>query len=399
MDGSTVWQVRYRLGGRGTAEHSETFFDAKAAARFAKLVDDVGAARALEVKDAWDEVQGETPYTVASWALEHVENLTGVTDAYRARCKRVIERDFAPFADLPLRGLGNERVKAWVKAMEKAGVSGKTIHNKHGLLSSIMKHALAAGQVDANPCEGVRLPETITRSMTFLSPDEFTRFIGYFTPQWVPFVSFLFGTGARFSEATALTGGDVDLAGASVRIDKAWKGATVGAPKSRRSRRTLALAPETVEILRPLVENRPASALVFTTARGTRVTSSTFHDNAWDPAVRLANGEPAQSPTNPRKRARTGPQRASRRRNGTGRRIEPATSPLGKRPRVHDARHSCASWLLAAGAPLNVVQAHMGHESITTTTAIYGHLLPSAKIAVASALSAALSAAHPQIEA
>ena len=30
--------------------------------------------------------------------------------------------------------------------------------------------------------------------------------------------------------------------------------------------------------------------------------------------------------------------------------------------------------MLQAGVPLPVVQDHMGHESITTTVAVYGHL-------------------------
>jgi integrase len=37
------------------------------------------------------------------------------------------------------------------------------------------------------------------------------------------------------------------------------------------------------------------------------------------------------------------------------------------RPRIHDLRHTCASWLVLAGVPLPVVQQHLGHESINTT--------------------------------
>jgi integrase len=44
------------------------------------------------------------------------------------------------------------------------------------------------------------------------------------------------------------------------------------------------------------------------------------------------------------------------------------------RPRIHDLRHTCASWLIQAGRPLPAVQAHLGHESITTTVGVYRHL-------------------------
>jgi len=229
--------------------------------------------------------------------------------------------------------------------------------------------------------------------MTFLTPDEYAVFLGYFTPKWQPMVALMFGTGARFSELTALTVADVDLERATVSITKAWKanGTVIGAPKSKRSVRTLSIAPETVAVLRPLVEGRRPSDLLLTNTRGDAVRLQTFHDNVWQPAVRLANGEPGQRPGATAKRV-------ARRVDAGGNVIAPAARPLGKRPRPHDARHSCASWLLASGAPLNVVQHHLGHESITTTSDRYGHLLPSARTAVASALSLALSPAHPMIE-
>jgi integrase len=46
----------------------------------------------------------------------------------------------------------------------------------------------------------------------------------------------------------------------------------------------------------------------------------------------------------------------------------------GRRPRIHDLRHTCASWLIQAGIPLPVIQQHLGHESIEITVGTYGHL-------------------------
>ena len=43
-------------------------------------------------------------------------------------------------------------------------------------------------------------------------------------------------------------------------------------------------------------------------------------------------------------------------------------------PRVHDLRHTFASWHIQAGTPLPVIQRQLGHESITTTVDTYGHL-------------------------
>jgi len=383
--GEARFKVRFWLDDRQT---SKTFTAERGAREFSQLLDTVGPANAVAILAERHDAPTGVP-TLAAFAARHVDELTGVGDDYRRRCRRVITNDLAELGARPVTAITVGAVKAWVNALEASGLSGKTIRNKHGFLSSVMRHAVADGLVPSNPCEGTRLPSTIAEPMTFLSPDEYARFIGYFTPRWQPFVAALFGTGARFSELTALTVADVDLAQGAVRITKAWKdnGRHVGPPKSRRSVRTLSLAPETIEALRPLVEGQPGSALVFTNQVGRPVRLQTFHDNVWRPAVRLANGETAREG-----------KRVGRRRDADGREILPATVPLGKRPRVHDARHSCASWLLAAGAPLNVVQDHMGHESIVTTTKTYGHLLPSARQAVSTALSLALTAAHPQLE-
>jgi site-specific recombinase XerD len=50
---------------------------------------------------------------------------------------------------------------------------------------------------------------------------------------------------------------------------------------------------------------------------------------------------------------------------------------LDPRPRLHDLRHSHASWLLAGGADLQVVKERLGHGSIATTGK-YLHTLPTA---------------------
>jgi integrase len=47
---------------------------------------------------------------------------------------------------------------------------------------------------------------------------------------------------------------------------------------------------------------------------------------------------------------------------------------LTKRPRPHDLRRTSASWLIRAGVPLPVIQRHLGHQSIQTTSDRYGHL-------------------------
>lgn len=392
-DGRQTWKVRYRIHGRAT---SRTFRETdtitpesaqRAALAFADMLAKLGpegADRALEHRLA---APTDTP-TVAAWCTSHIESLSGTQDDTLGRYRAYVANDLGALAGLPVTAVQPEDVSRWVNAMARGGAAGKTVKNKHGLLSAAMGHAVRVGLIPSNPCEGTRLPRTETAPMVFLTHDEYARFLDYVPPAWQTLVAFLFGSGLRWGEATALRCGDVDLIAGTATVTRAWKrGGALGPPKSRRSRRTVQLAPETTELLRPLVENRPADAWVFTNARGGPVRHQTFHDSVWQPAVRLANGEPARPAGG-----------ATKRRDATGAPVAPAKIPLGKRPRIHDCRHTCASWLLGAGVPINYVQAHLGHESITTTVDRYGHVMPAARQAIAGAMSLALASAHPQIE-
>jgi integrase len=47
-------------------------------------------------------------------------------------------------------------------------------------------------------------------------------------------------------------------------------------------------------------------------------------------------------------------------------------TPIG----LHEARHTYASLMIAAGVNAKALSSHMGHSSITTTYDRYGHLMP-----------------------
>jgi integrase len=55
------------------------------------------------------------------------------------------------------------------------------------------------------------------------------------------------------------------------------------------------------------------------------------------------------------------------------------------RLRLHQARHTYASFMIAAGVNAKALSAFMGHSSIKVTFDLYGHLMPGTE-AVASAL-------------
>lgn len=359
-DGSTTYAVLFTLDGRQT---SVPFADEADAEKFRTLVNAVGGKRAM---DAWGI--GDTPkarkvasgLTVAEYLDRHIKGLSGVERKTITEYTRYLTNDIAPaLGSIPLAKLAREDVAQWVNAMRDAGAAGGTIQNKSGFLSGALNKAVESGQLTANPCTGVRLPRTEKKEMVFLTREEYQILRAAFSDRYKPLVDFLVASGARASEALALKPSDVDRAEGTVRITRAWKRDAgsyyLGPPKTRKSVRTINV-PTTV--LDQLDYNHE---WLFTGSNGGPVRLYSWRSNVW-----IKTRAKAMAPS------------------------DPDAPKLAKSPRIHDLRHSCASWMIQAGVPLPVIQAHLGHESIATTVDLYGHLDRRSAQAASDAIAAAL---------
>jgi integrase len=63
---------------------------------------------------------------------------------------------------------------------------------------------------------------------------------------------------------------------------------------------------------------------------------------------------------------------------------------LTERLRLHQARHTYASFMIAAGVNAKALAVFMGHSSITVTFDLYGHLMPGTEVEGAALLDAFL---------
>ena len=354
-DGSSYTSVLYVLEGKQT---SSSFNDHQEAVDFQQLANRVGPAKAIEVWRIKQRTDGG--YTVASWCSYHIDHLTGVNHATRNKYRAYVSNDIAPSAigSLPLSGLTNHDVAAWLNRLTG---SAKTVANKHGFLAGALNGAVRAQHIEANPCDGNRLRRDEPAEMVFLTHAEFALLLSSVTEAWQPLVEFLVASGARWGEAAALRPRDINVAEGTVDIRRAWRyvsgeGYQLGPPKTRRSTRTIDVAAST------LAKLDLSGQWVFTNSgRGRRgddgpVRAHNFNPNVWAPAV-----------------------------------VRAKEAGLTKRPRVHDLRHTNASWLIQAGVPLTLVQRHLGHESIQTTSDRYGHLDRKASRVVADVVGNALA--------
>ncbi len=358
-DGSTAYAVLYQVDGTQT---STTFDDEKTAQEFRAAVKTLGpkrAMRAWEIAPTVTLVKKVTGPTVAEWVDRHIESLSGIARSTRYDYRAYLRNDITPvMGTIPLELLAPSDVAAWVEAMAKAGSSGKTIQNKHGFLASALNAAVVAGHIESNPAAGTRLPRTETGEMVFLTPAEFQQLKTGFTDRWWPLLDFMVVSGARFGEIAGLRPGDVDQERATVFIGRTWKrtyekgaGYELGATKTKKSVRTISVSKSVLETLDYSRE------YLFTNSRGGPLRVAGWRTNVWYPSVaRAGEGE-----------------------NG-----------LKKAPRIHDMRHTCASWMIANGVDLLTVQRHLGHESITTAVNLYGHLDRKNADAAAEVMAAAL---------
>ena len=166
-------------------------------------------------------------------------------------------------------------------------------------------------------------------------------------------LSFMASTGCRRGEALGLEWRHVDLENGTASIVQSLQrvgrtGLRFLPPKSTKSRRSIALDEDTVEMLR---SHRGGQILTMAQL------GSAYEDNG------LVFPGPMGKPLDP----------ATLTRN-----FEKLARRAGKRHvRLHDLRHFHASLLLKAGVHLKVVQERLGHSSIAITADTYSHVAPS----------------------
>ncbi len=240
--------------------------------------------------------------------------------------------------------------------LNKTGLSSTTVNHLHGTLHKALDKAVLLDLVPRNVSDLVDVPAireteihplTLAQARALLDGTAGTRRHALY--------ALALDSGMREGELLGLQWRNVDLAGGVVRVeqtlkwDKDKREFVLSPPKTKRSRRQIALAPETLEALRRhrLEQSGEAAALgeawsggewdlVFSTRRGTPLSAS----NVYHEFLRALAG-------------------------------------LGlPRVRFHDLRHTCATLALIARVNPKVVSERLGHASVSITLDIYSHVIP-----------------------
>jgi integrase len=216
-----------------------------------------------------------------------------------------------------------------------AGVSAKTIRNEVSILSGMLRQAQRWGVIKDVP--QIEWPKMAAPDFRWLTDDEAARLIEQADtePLLTTLVPTLLYTGMRLGEALALTWACVDLERKVVTIRASYAAGETTSPKSGKSR-TVPLPDAAVAALRAQQLVTGERERVWTREDDRQVTKGQLYD-CW-------------------------------------RRLCARAELLDVR--LHDLRHTYASWLVQRGVQLQRVQALLGHSDYKMTLR-YAHLAPS----------------------
>lgn len=221
-------------------------------------------------------------------------------------------------------------------------------------LRAIYGRALSRGEVALNPTTGLRLPAVRSRRDRIADPEEAAALLAALPIGDRALWATAFYPGVRRGELQALRWEDVDLASGTIRVERSWdRSGTYIEPKTRGGKRRV---PVPAVLRDHLVEHRIASG---------RSEGLVFGDSTPFGESRV-------------------PERADRawRRAGL------------TRVTLHEARHTFASLMIAAGVNAKALSTYMGHASVAFTLDRYGHLMPGNEEAAAGLLDAYLVRAN-----
>jgi len=298
-----------------------------------------------------------------------------------AKAGEVRNRSGQPYKPSTLRGyenaletqvlpvLGGEKLTAITTAdlqhlvdrWQAEGQPPSTIRNGLKPLQAIYRRAKSRGGLPINPTRDLELPAPRPREVEIVAPEVAVELLEALPIEDRPVWAVALYAGLRYGELRALRWEAVNTASGLIAVRSSWdpKDGRIE-PKTRKSRRAVPMP----GVLRDLIldhrlrsgEHDP-DALVFGRTDMEPFHAATLYrraDNAWGAAE------------------------------------------MSGRLRLHQARHTYASFMIAAGVNAKALSTFMGHSSIKVSYDLYGHLMPGSEREAAGLLDAYLQRANTQ---
>lgn len=343
------WWVDFRHGGERYRRCSP--LNTKAGAREYELTLRGRLARAEPIAGVAPRTGPRTRFSEFSdtWVSTYVVPNNKPSERYAKVV--VLRHHLIPwFGRFPLETIGTANVEAYKAAKLASGLSAKTVNNHLAVLGRCLRSAVEWDLIATAP--RIKQLKAAPPGFDCLNADEVARLLARCEePQWRAMIRLAVRTGLRLGELLALRWEDTDLARRRLAVRRSVWRSIVTTTKTYRER----YVPLSTDCCSELAGFAEASGFIFgAAAERTRAHSTArkaLHRACWRANLR----------------------------------------PIG----WHVLRHTFASDLASAGVPLHVVQALLGHATLTMTQR-YAHLAPDAFADAIAVLEKATGACGPR---
>jgi integrase len=364
-----TWYLRFDLGRTPDGkrcQRRETFRGTKAEAerrlraRLTEIENGTAAAERLlmtEVVERWlvsreRQVGRKTQHRYRQIAEEYILPHLGTIEAEKLRPLHIEK------------ALTSWRVE--ISPKTNRPLTDRSIRHNFDTLRALCRWATRMGLMGKNPCEAVTPPRWEQKEMSVLTPETLVELLAAAkdTELEIPIIIFV-GTGLRRGEVFGLRWSDIDFDRRRLTVRRSIE--VVGnerrekPPKTARSARTVALAEFVLEALRRQRREQAERRLALGLGRDEEGYVFDRPDGSpWDPEL-------------------------------FGWRFAELVKRKGlPKVRLHDLRHSYATFMLAAGTDLKSISTSLGHSTIAVTANLYAHVTDSLLQEHANRLDAAL---------
>jgi len=301
-------------------------------------------------------------YAETKWLPAQHHHARNTSTVYRSHLNNQI---FPLIGDRRIGTVTRTDIKSLVTALRTASggpLAPGTVRTVFAVLRAMFAAAVDDEVLAVNPCTRVPLPKVRKTAVEPMTAAAVLAIMDAMPPRFRVAVALGAGAGLREGEAFGLTVPRADFLRRRLLVRQQVQHGQLAPLKSEKSERTV---PADDWVLNAISAHLAAGygpgpeQVIMTSVAGKMVPSTTFTD-AWRHAV------------------------------------ESAGAPKGTR--FHDLRHFYASTLIAANLNPKVIQARLGHATISETMDTYGHLFPDSEDLGRGVIDAALRSAEAEQE-
>ncbi|WP_320973962.1 tyrosine-type recombinase/integrase [Dysgonomonas capnocytophagoides] len=179
--------------------------------------------------------------------------------------KQIYRKVIAELGDLPVSNITSQRLQKYISSLD-AKYTKRYVEKVYYCINKSLNYAVEKNYIAKNPLTKVHMDlrkDELKKEMLYWEPEQFDKFIKIVdNPLYFTLISFLYYMGCRKSEVFALQWEDIDLTKGTVRInktasykvsDKPW---IITPPKTDNSIRNITMPSKLLKIMKSWKENQ-----------------------------------------------------------------------------------------------------------------------------------------------